>query len=56
MGNKFLANNLIVYIGEEIIILFCKQSIMDKIGFLKCIVQLFLVSYCQFLSVVVALN
>ena len=41
MGNEFLANNLIVDIGEDIIILFCKQSIMDKIGFLKHILSNF---------------
>jgi len=56
MSNEFLSNNLIVYLGEEIIILFCKQSNMDKIGFLKRIVQLFLISYCHFLSYVAALN
>jgi len=42
MGNKSLANNLTVYIGEDIIIiLFCKQSIMDKIGVLKHILSKF---------------
>jgi len=30
---SFFANNPFVYVGEEIINLFCKQSIMDKIGF-----------------------
>jgi len=42
MGNESLANNLIVYIGEDIIILFCKQSIMDKICLLKRILSNFL--------------
>jgi len=41
MDNEFLANNLIVYIGEDIIILLCKQSIMDKIDFLKRILSNF---------------
>jgi len=35
MCNEFLANNIFVYIGKNIINLFCKQSIMDKINFLK---------------------
>ena len=39
MGNEFFANNLIAYIGEDIIMLFCKQSIMDEIGFLKRILS-----------------
>ena len=41
MDMSFMQNNLIVYIGEEIIILFCKQSIMDKIGFSKRILSNF---------------
>ena len=41
MGNEFLANNLFVYIGKNIINLFCKQSIMDKIGFVKHILSNF---------------
>jgi len=39
MDSDFLAINLIVYIGEEIIILFCKQSIMNS--FLKHILSNF---------------
>ena len=41
MGNEFLANNLFVYIRKDIINLFCKQPIMDKIGFLKHILPNF---------------
>jgi hypothetical protein len=55
MDNEFLANNLFVYIGNDIINLFSKWSIMDKIGFLKCILPNFLNNYCQFLSFVVVL-
>jgi len=37
MDIEFLANNLFVDIEKDIINLFSKQSIMDKINFLKCI-------------------
>ena len=39
MGNEFLANNLII--GEDIVILLCKQSIIYKIAFLKRIMSSF---------------
>ena len=55
MNNEFIANNLLVYIRKYIINLFSKHSIMDKVGFLKCILSKFSNSYCQFLSFVVAL-
>ena len=55
MDIEFLANNLFVYIGKDIINLFSKRTIIDKIGFLKCILPTFLNSHCQFLSFVVAL-
>ena len=41
MDYEFLVNNLIAYIREDIITLFCKQSILDKIGFLKRILSNF---------------
>jgi hypothetical protein len=45
MDNRFIANNLLVYIGKYIINLFSKNSIMDRIGFLKCILPKFFNSY-----------
>jgi len=41
MDNRFIANNFFVYIEKEIINLFSKQSIMDKIGVLKLILPNF---------------
>jgi len=55
MDNKFIANNILVYVGKHIINLFSKHSIMHKIGFLKCILSNFSNSYRQFLSFVVGL-
>jgi len=55
MDIDFLANNLFVYIGKDIINLFSKRSIMDKISFLKCILSNFFkwplsifIRYCCF--------
>jgi len=55
MENNFIANYLLVYIGQYIINLFSKHLIMDKIGFLKYILSNFSNSYSQFLSYVIAL-
>jgi len=55
MDNEFIANDLLVYIWKYIINLFSKHSIMNKIGFLKCILSNFSNSYSLFLSFVVAL-
>jgi len=41
MDIEFLANNLFVYIGQDIINLFSKRSIIDRIGFLKRILPNF---------------
>jgi len=38
---EFLANNLFIYIKKDIIILFGKQSIMDKNGFFNHILSNF---------------
>ena len=57
MDNEFLANNLLVYITKDVINLFRKRSIIDKIAFLKNLLPNFSkYSYCQVLSFVVVLS